>query len=25
MVFGTGFVCPDDAPQWEAAFTELYG
>lgn len=25
MVFGTGFLCPEDAPQWEAAFEELYG
>lgn len=25
MVFGTAFVCPADAPQWEAAFTALYG
>ena len=25
MVFGTGFLCPEDAPQWEAAFRELYG
>ena len=25
MVFGTGFVCPADAPQWEAAYAELYG
>ncbi|QEW03155.1 hypothetical protein [Microbacterium lushaniae] len=24
MVFGTGFICPADAPQWEAAFTALY-
>ena len=25
MVFGTGFICPDDAPGWEAAFDEVYG
>lgn len=25
MVFGTGFLCPEDAPQWDAAFRELYG
>lgn len=25
MVFGTGFLCPADAPQWEAAFGEIYG
>ncbi len=25
MVFGTGFVCPEDAPQWEAAYAALYG
>ena len=25
MVFGTGFICPDDAPQWEAAWTETGG
>ncbi|MBD7957822.1 hypothetical protein H9651_09255 [Microbacterium sp. Sa4CUA7] len=25
MVFGTGFICPDDAPQWEAAWTESGG
>ncbi|WP_125131874.1 hypothetical protein [Microbacterium sp. 10M-3C3] len=25
MVFGTGFLCPADAPQWEAAFAEIYG
>jgi hypothetical protein len=24
MVFGTGFLCPADAPQWEAAFAEIY-
>ncbi|MGM1016360.1 MAG: hypothetical protein ACQEW8_02320 [Actinomycetota bacterium] len=24
MVFGTSFLCPDDAGQWEAAFTEAY-
>jgi hypothetical protein len=24
LVFGTGFVCPADAPQWEAAYTALY-
>ena len=22
MVYGTGFLCPDDAPQWEAAMAE---
>lgn len=22
MVFGTGFLCPDDAPQWESAWQE---
>ncbi|WP_156316531.1 hypothetical protein [Leucobacter japonicus] len=25
MVFGTGFLCPADAPQWEAGFAEVYG
>lgn len=25
MVFGTRFLCPDDAPQWQAAFDEVYG
>lgn len=25
MVFGTSFLCPDDAPAWEAAYTEVYG
>lgn len=25
LVFGTGFLCPADAPQWEAAYTALYG
>ncbi|WJL95543.1 hypothetical protein QSU92_16780 [Microbacterium sp. ET2] len=25
MVFGAGFLCPEDGPQWEAAFTEVYG
>ncbi len=25
MVFGTGFLCPGDAPQWEAVYRELYG
>lgn len=25
MVFGAGFICPDDAPGWEAAFDEVYG
>ncbi|MCR2785654.1 MULTISPECIES: hypothetical protein [unclassified Microbacterium] len=25
MVFGTGFICPDDAPQWEAAWSESGG
>ena len=25
MVFGTSFLCPDDAVQWETAFTETYG
>ncbi|AZC13920.1 hypothetical protein DT073_09540 [Microbacterium sp. ABRD28] len=25
MVFGSGFLCPEDGPQWEAAFTEVYG
>lgn len=24
MVFGTGFLCPDDAEQWESAFTAAY-
>ncbi|MFB9310006.1 hypothetical protein BJY17_000539 [Agromyces hippuratus] len=24
MVFGTGYLCPDDAEQWEAAFTAAY-
>lgn len=23
-VFGTQFLCPDDAPQWQAAFDEVY-
>lgn len=22
MVYGTGFICPDDAPQWQAAASE---
>lgn len=25
MVFGTGFLCPADEPQWQAAYRELYG
>lgn len=25
MVFGTRFLCPDDAPQWEQAWTEAGG
>ncbi|MDQ1216464.1 MULTISPECIES: hypothetical protein [Microbacterium] len=25
MVFGTRFLCPDDAPQWEQAWTESSG
>jgi len=25
MVFGTGFICPADAPQWESAWTEAGG
>lgn len=25
MVFGTGFLCPADAPQWEAAYAKLFG
>ncbi len=25
MVFGTGFICPADAPQWESAWTETGG
>ncbi|MDF2918912.1 MAG: hypothetical protein K0S70_3129 [Microbacterium sp.] len=25
MVFGTRFLCPDDAPQWEQAWTESGG
>lgn len=25
MVFGSGFICPEDAPQWEAAWTESGG
>ncbi|MFS0714723.1 hypothetical protein ABC195_12645 [Microbacterium sp. 2P01SA-2] len=25
MVFGTRFLCPDDAPQWEQAWTEAAG
>lgn len=25
MVFGTTFLCPADAPQWEAAYTEVFG
>lgn len=25
MVFGTRFLCPDDAPQWERAWTEAGG
>lgn len=25
MVFGAGFLCPEDGPLWEAAFTEVYG
>lgn len=25
MVFGTSFLCPADAPQWEAAYTEVFG
>lgn len=25
MVFGTRFLCPDDAPQWEQAWTEVDG
>lgn len=25
MVFGAGFLCPADGPQWQAAFDELYG
>lgn len=25
MVFGTGFICPDDAAQWDAAWTESGG
>ena len=25
MVFGTGFICPDDAPQWESAWSESGG
>ena len=25
MVFGTRFLCPADAPQWEQAFEERYG
>ncbi|ALJ20357.1 hypothetical protein [Microbacterium sp. No. 7] len=24
MVFGTDYLCPDDAPQWQAAFDEVY-
>ena len=25
MVFGTGFICPADAPQWESAWSESGG
>ncbi|CAN3701942.1 hypothetical protein MMX123_01942 [Microbacterium sp. MM2322] len=25
MVFGTSFLCPDDAPAWQAAYLEVYG
>lgn len=25
MVFGMSFVCPSDAEQWDAAYTEVYG
>lgn len=25
MVFGTGFLCPDDAPQWQSAWEAAYG
>ena len=25
MVFGTSFLCPADSPQWEAAYTEVFG
>jgi pyruvate/2-oxoglutarate dehydrogenase complex dihydrolipoamide acyltransferase (E2) component len=25
MVFGTGFLCPDDASGWQQAFAETYG
>lgn len=25
MVFGTGFICPEDAPQWDAAWAESGG
>ncbi|MDQ1122218.1 hypothetical protein [Microbacterium trichothecenolyticum] len=25
MVFGTSFLCPDDAPAWQSAYTEVYG
>ncbi|MET2012698.1 hypothetical protein ABXJ56_14220 [Microbacterium chocolatum] len=25
MVFGMSFVCPADAEQWDAAYTEVYG
>ncbi len=24
-VFGTGFLCPADQPQWQAAFAEVFG
>lgn len=25
LVFGTGFLCPADAPQWDAAYRAIYG
>lgn len=25
MVFGTSFLCPDDAPAWQSAYSEVYG